>query len=146
MFLPIAEARGIHNHNLSMNPIKRIHSTLFDKEYRTYYKLHRKHRRELIRMAKDTADFDYAYLHDLVVMKIRQMFEYYVAGNNVWQSRESHENAIETLAHALQIAEDIETVWENWPDDSVKTYWEREVELYKEFYAYIGENIIYWWD
>lgn len=129
-----------------MNPIKRIHNILFDKEYRTYYKLHRKHRRELVRMAKHTADFDYAYLHDLVVMKLRQMLEYYVAGNNVWQSRESHENAIETLAHALQISEDIETVWENWPDDSVKTYWEREVELYKEFYTYIGENIMYWWD
>lgn len=129
-----------------MNPIKLIHNTLFDKEYRTYYKLHRKHRRELIRMAKQTADFDYAYLHDLVVMKLQQMLEYYVAGNNVWQSRESHENAIETLAHALQIAEDIEAVWENWPADSVKTYWEREVELYKEFYTYIGENIMYWWD
>lgn len=129
-----------------MNPIKRIHNILFDKEYRTYYKLHRKHRRKLIRMAKHTADFDYAYLHDLVVMKLRQMLEYYVAGNNVWQSRESHENAIETLAHALQIAEDIEAVWESCPDDSVKTYWEREVELYKEFYTYIGENIMYWWD
>lgn len=129
-----------------MNHFKRIYNICTDKKYRTYYKLHRKHRRELIRMAKQTADFDYAYLHNLVVMKIRQMLEYYVAGNNVWQSRESHENVIETLAHALQLAEDIETVLVNWPDDSAKTYLEREVELYKEFYTYIGENIMYWWD
>ena len=129
-----------------MNHFKRIYNICTDKKYRTYYKLHRKHRRELIRMAKQTADFDYAYQHNLVVMKIRQMLEYYVAGNNVWQSRESHENVIETLAHALQLAEDIETVLVNWPDDSAKTYLEREVELYKEFYTYIGENIMYWWD
>lgn len=129
-----------------MNHFKRIYNICTDKKYRTYYKLHRKHRRELIRMAKQTADFDYAYLHNLVVMKIRQMLEFYVAGNNVWQSRESYENVIETLAHALQLAEDIETVWENWPDDSAKTYLEREAELCKEFYTYIGENIMYWWD
>lgn len=129
-----------------MNHFKRIYNICTDKKYRTYYKLHRKHRRELIRMAKQTADFDYAYLHDLVVMKLRQMLEYYVAGNNVWQSRESHENVIETLAHALRLAEDIETVWENWPDDSAKTCLEREAELYKEFYTHLGENIMYWWD
>lgn len=129
-----------------MNHFKRIYNICTDKKYRAYYKLHRKHRRELIRMAKQTADFDYACLHNLVVMKIRQMLEFYVAGNNVWQSRESHENVIETLANATRLAEDIETVWENWTDDSAKTYLEREAELYKEFYIYIGENIMYWWD
>lgn len=93
-------------------------------------------------MAKETADFDYGYLHDLVVLKLRHMLEFYVAGNNVWQSRESHEYVIKTLSHAVNLAEQIDVVHMDYPHD----FPERETELYKEFYSYIGEHIQWWWD
>lgn len=105
------------------------------KEMREYTKMYKKHRKTMIKLAKEDRDWDYDYLHDLVVTKIKHMYEYYSAGNNVWQSEESLKEILETLAYAIDLAEKLDNA-----------YGDKREELYKEFYFYIGEKIMWWWD
>ena len=74
---------------------------IFDKERRAYRKMLRRHRRELVGLARKTADFDYEYLDELVITKIRHMYEYYTSSNNVWQSDDSLKKVIDTLKTAI---------------------------------------------
>ena len=111
---------------------------LKDKDYRAYCKMDRRHRRELVKFARTTHDYDYGYLHDLVVLKLNHFFEYYVNGNNVWQSDESKEEVLRTLRECLAFADEIEKL-----DDCD---WKVEERLYKNFYSAIGKNIKLWWD
>lgn len=108
---------------------------LKDKDYRIYCKMDRRHRRELIKLAKTVHDFDYGYLHDLVVLKIRHFLEYYKGEYNVWQDEDCSKDVILSLEHCLSVAEEIEN--SGLIDDP---------ELYKKFYSLVGKYIIYWWD
>lgn len=148
-----------------MRLFRRIRN-LFNKEMRAYNKMHRKHRKELIKLAKDDAEWDWAYLHDLVMAKIRHMHEYYVAGNNVWQADESLLPTIDELKHVLDLQEELNNVFKDVPspemkrnDDKSLTFtwseeakqlsdeaYKREDGLYKEIYSYIGEHLRGWWD
>lgn len=105
---------------------------LFDKDYRAYAKMRRRHRRELVRLAKKSEEFDFGYLHVLVKTKLGHFLEYYEAGNNVHHTDESIARVIGSLKHALALAEKIEN------DESIPP---RMDELYGEFYSYVGENI-----
>lgn len=136
------------------------------KEMRAYRKMHRKHKRELIKLAKEDAEWDWSYLHTLVVTKIRHMYEYYKAGNNVWQSDESLLPTIDQLKHVLDLQEELDNVFKDVPapemkvnDDKSLTFtwseeakqrsdeaYKRENELYEEIYSYIGQKIQWWWD
>ena len=136
------------------------------KEYRAYQKMHRKHRQELIKLAKKDAEWDWAYLHAFVMAKIRHMYEYYSAGNNVWQSEESLNEVLTSLKHVLDLQEELDNVFKDVPapemkrnDDKSLTFtWSEEArqlsdaaykrhdELYEEIYAYIGEHLQGWWD
>ena len=49
------------------------------KELREFRKMHRRHRKELVALAKDTYEFDWGWLHDSILMQIRHMYEYYSA-------------------------------------------------------------------
>lgn len=116
--------------------MKRLLKRIFkSKEMREYYKMYKRHRKTMIKLAKADRDFDYDFMHDLVVTKIKHMYEYYFLGNNVLQSEESLNKVLETLKHAIDLADKI---------DNAAIY--EENELYKEFYYYIGENITWWWD
>lgn len=111
--------------------MKRLWKKIFPtKEDCEYIKMYKRHRKTMIKLAKADRDWDYGYLHDLVVAKIKHMYEYYYAGNNVWQSEETRTKVLETLKHAIDLADN---------------HWDEE-EFYKEFYSYIGENIMWWWD
>lgn len=112
----------------------RLFKYLKDKDYRIYCKMDRRHRRELIKLAKTVKDFDYGYLHDLIVLKIRHFLEYYKSGYNVWQNEESREDVISSLERCLSVADEIEN------SDLV------DPELYKKFYSLVGKYIVYWWD
>ena len=146
--------------------MKRIFRRLFsNKEMRAYYKMRRKHRKELIKMAKKGFDFDWCYLHDLTITKIRHMYEYFSAGNNVMECEETP-NVIAELKHVLDLQEELDNVFNDKPspiitvndngsltftrsdEDSkrIEKMYEREDELYKEIYAYIGEHLRGWWD
>ena len=148
-----------------MKLFRRIRN-LFNKKMRAYNKMHRKHRKELIKLAKADAEWDWRFLHDLVITKIRHMYEYYVAGNHVFQSDETLLPIIDELKHVLDLQDELEHLFDNLPAPEITfndngsmtvTYsyeisairdraYEREDEIYKEIYTYIGEHLRGWWD
>lgn len=100
-----------------------------------YNKMRRKHRKELIKLAKEDQDFDYEYLHSLVVVKLKNMYEFYSQGHAEFLVESDLNQILETLEHAINIADKIDMV----PEPT------RIKELYQEFYEYIGQNIMLWW-
>lgn len=148
-----------------MKLFRRIRN-LFNKEMCAYNKMHCKHRKELIKLAKDDREWDWSYLHDLVMAKIKHMHEYYTAGNNVWQTDESLLPTIDELKHVLDLQEELDNVFKDVPkpemtinDDKSLTFtWSEEAkqlsdeaykrhdELYEEIYTYIGKHLQGWWD
>lgn len=145
---------------------KSIYSKIDRKEKRAYRKMYKKHRKEMIRLAKEDRDFDWSYLHELVITKIKHMYEYYSAGNNVWQTDETRVPICVQLNHVLQLQEeldhlydDLEPVFMEYNTDGsctvsrnkesatkIKELWQKESELYKSIYTFIGEHIEEWWD
>ena len=131
------------------------------KETRAYRKMYRRHRRELIKLAKKDAEWDWEFLHTLVMAKVRHMYEYYEAGNNVWRLK-----TVAELKHVLDLQEELDNVFNGMPrpiikvnDDGSVTFtcneeddkrademFKREDELYKEIYCYIAEYLRGWWD
>ena len=125
--------------------VKRILRKLFpDKGMRAYRKMYRRHRRELVKHAKETHEWDWMWLHQSVIMQIRHMHEYYTEGNNVWQVDESRNKILEQLQHVLDLEAEIEKV-----DEAPGGYYEyiqNLKNLKSEMYKYIGEHIFEWWD
>ena len=118
------------------------------KETRKYCKMHRKHRKELIKLAKETREWDFSWLHDMAIMQIKHMYEYYSAGNHVYQSEETLNKVLESLKHTLDLQDELDTLWDKEHDDltNYEDLNKRESELYAEIYTYIGQNIQWWWD
>jgi hypothetical protein len=132
-----------------MKLFKRIRNQ-FDKEMRAYYKMRRKHRKELIKLAKEDREWDWGYLHNLVMAKILQMYEYYEAGNNVWQSEESLSRVLSTLKEVIDLDKKWDDAWDecvqsNAPD-RLSVYYDTQEKLAKELYGCIAENMFWWWD
>ena len=121
-----------------MKIFKRIRNQ-FSKEKHAYYKMQRKHRKELIKLVKEDRDWDWEYLHVLVITKIRHMHEYLSAGNCVMECEETPQ-IIAELKHVLDLQNEIDT---QKPHFLVNEF---EVEKYKEIYEYIGSNLLVWWD
>ena len=126
--------------------MKKLFRKLFpSKEMRAYRKMHRRHRKGLIKLAKETREWDWGWLDDAVRIRIKHMYEYFSAGNNVWQTDETRLPIIEQLKHVLDLYEELDHLW-----DGESTDWDaickREQELYEEIYSYIGRFIQYWWD
>lgn len=121
----------------------RLFNRLFpSKEMRAYRKEHRKHRKELVKLAKNTYEFDYGYFHRMVIMQIIHMLEYYSDGHNVWQTDDSRLCIVKQLQHILDIESEInrlEEVTSSEADNKIS-------ELYMELYKSIGENLRNWWD
>ena len=116
--------------------MKKLWRRIFkSKEMREYTKMYKRHRKTMIKLAKEDRDWDYGFMHDLVVTKIKHMYEYYSAGNNVCQSEESLNQILETLKCAIDLAEKI--------DNGIIYV---DGKSYEKFYSYIGENIMWWWD
>ena len=146
--------------------MKKLFKRLFaSKEKKAFYKMHRRHRKELVKHAKKTGEWDWCWLHDSVIMQIRQMHEYYTAGNNVWQTDETRLPIIEQLKHILDLDAEIEQIDDKdygvehivkddkfefiFPDDykeKVEKDEKRKQELYEELYGSIGRDIRCWWD
>ena len=145
---------------------KSIYSKIDRKEKRAYRKMYKKHRKEMIKLAKEDRDWDWGYLHDLVITKIRHMYEYYNTGNNVWQTDETRVPICIQLNHILQLQEELDHLYDDLEpvimeyntDGSytvsrnkesvakIQTLLERESKLYKSIYKFIGEHIEAWWD
>lgn len=130
---------------------KSIYSKIDRKEKRAYRKMYRKHRKEMIRLAKEDRDFDWSYLHDLVITKIKHMYEYYSAGNNVWQTDETRVPICAQLNHVLQLQDEIDHLYDDekyakYSVEEATSLWKKESELYKSIYTFIGEHLEEWWD
>lgn len=137
-----------------------------NKEYRAYKKMHNKHRKELIKLVKKDFEWDWCFFHELVITKIRHMYEYYKAGNHVFQSDETLLPLIDELKHVLDLQDELDHLFDNkpspemiknengsltfiWTDEAraqSDALYEREDEIYKEIYTYIGEHLRGWWD
>ena len=144
--------------------MKKLFRKLFpSKEMREYNKMYRRHRRELMKLAKKDRDWDYGWLDEFVLTKIRHMYEYFSDRNNVWQSDESLNEILEQLKHVLDLYKELDGLWDNYEssliknddgsvtvtDEGSKRYLAiktREQELYEEIYSYIGKYIQWWWD
>lgn len=139
--------------------MKKLFRRLFpSKEWRTYNKMHRRHRKELIKHAKKTGEWDWCWLHESIIMQIKHMHEYYSAGNNVWQVDESRLKIVEQLKHILDLQSEIDRmeddeycvdcVYENdmLIKDKILEYEKKEQELYEELYGSIGKYLRWWWD
>lgn len=146
--------------------MKKLFRKLFpNKEMRAFRKMHRRHRKELIKHAKQTCEWDWGWLHDSIIMHVRHMHEYYSERNNVWQTDETRLPIIEQLKHILDLDAEIdrmqdddngvEYIHENgvckavYPDDykeRMQKWCDREQELYEELYGLIGKNLRWWWD
>ena len=134
---------------------------------RKFRKMHRRHRKELVKLAKETGEWDSCWLHRSVIMQIMHMHEYYSAGNNVWQVDESRLEIVEQLQHILDLVSELERVESDdcglelifddndniiesiRPDDYRERVLEQEKrtsELYEEIYRSVGKNIRCWWD
>lgn len=130
---------------------KSIYSNIDKKEKRAYRKMYRKHRKEMIKLAKEDRDFDWSYLHDLVITKIKHMYEYYSAGNNVWQTDETRIPICVQLNHVLQLQDEIDHLYDDekytkYSVEEATSLWKKESELYKSIYTFIGEHLEEWWD
>ena len=144
--------------------MKKLFKKLFpSKEMRAYNKMHRRHRRELVKLAKTTKEWDYGWLYDSTIMQIRHMYEYYTARNNVYQSDESLLSLIDSLKYVLDLDNELEHLWDDHirghvvnedgsitsTEESAKSFIDkskREQELYQEIYSHIAYNIMTWWD
>lgn len=133
------------------------------KEMRDYNKMHRRHRKELVRLAKTIREWDYGWLYDSTIMQIRHMYEYYTARNNVYQSDETLLSLIDSLKYVLDLDNELEHLWDDHirghvvnedgsitsTEESAKSFIDkskREQELYQEIYSHIAYNIMTWWD
>ena len=123
--------------------MSRLFNRLFpSKDMREYRKEHRKRRKELVKLAKNTYEFDYGYFHRMVIMQIIHMLEYYSEGHNVLQTDETRLCIVKQLQHILDIESEINILEEaNSPEAENKI-----LELYAELYKSIGENLRNWWD
>ena len=94
------------------------------------------------------------------------MYEYYKAGNNVWQSDENLLSTIDQLKHVLDLQEELDNVFKDVPSPEMKVNenksltftwsdeakrlsdeaYKRHDELYEEIYSYIGKHLQEWWD
>ena len=146
--------------------MKKLFRRLFpDKEMRAFRKMHRRHRKELVKHAKETGEWDWFWLHESIIMQIRHMYEYYSEGNNVWQADESRLKIVEQLKRVLDAEAEIDRMQDDkngvefvcegdkvravYPDDyteRVQKWEERQQGLYEEIYGIIGKYMRWWWD
>lgn len=146
--------------------MKKLFRRIFpSREMRRYRKMHHRHRRELIKLAKETREYDWCWLHQMVMLQIKQMHEYYSAGDNVWQTDETRLPIVEELKYVLDMYEEIDRLENDhlgleWimedgnikfihPEGYMEKHKEKEdriTELYEEIYSSIGKNLRNWWD
>lgn len=104
-------------------------------EYRAFCKMRSRHRRELVKLAKHSNDFDYEYIHELVVLKLKHFLEYYSANNNVWMDEDTRHEIINSLEICL-----------NANNEILESLSFSDTERFKKFYNLVAEYITFWWD
>ena len=108
------------------------------REWKIYCKQLKKHRKNLIFVLKEDKDFDYRFLHALVMQKLNNMLDFWQEDCNVHSSDTVREGNMTTLAEAIKLGNRLGSNCSELEDD--------EKQAYKNFYSYIGEHITEWWD
>lgn len=132
-------------------------------EFKEFKASSRSHRRKLKAIAKRDVDFDWCGLHEYVCQKIRNMAEFYEKGNCVVQNEDSRQATLNSLRKAVAIIDELENCWkgllsnvssvkeilENKDPERTKAViecTEKEANLFKTLYCYIGTHLREWWD
>ena len=132
--------------------LARIEKKKRKKELRAYRKMRRKQKREMHKLVDNAAPYSYGWIDELVITQIKHMHEYYSSGNNVWQTDETRLPIIKELKHVLDLYSELDNVWggvfskDGDIEDKINIAYEKEKELYREFYLYIAEHHLNWWD
>lgn len=143
--------------------LTRIEKKERKKKMRAYRKMYHRHRKELVKLAKQDRDFDWGWLDEFVRTKIKHMHEYFSEGNNVWQTDDTRVPIVEQLKHILDLYDEMDHLWDSHisghiknedgsitpTEESTKSYIkirDREQELFEEIYSFIGCHIQEWWD
>ena len=131
---------------LNPSPLRKLKRKLFpSKEVRAFRRMHRRHSKELVKIAKQAYPFDYGWLDELVHTQIKHMHEYFSAGNNVWQTDETRLPIVGQLQHVMDLYDEMDNLWDSSTKEFGEVY-KREQELYEEIYGFIGSNLKGWWD
>lgn len=101
-----------------------------------FRKMQRNHTKELVKVAKKTKDFDYHYLHNLVMKQIYNMYEMYSDRECIMQVDELRLEIVNPLKEIIELNNKL----------SVSVSYEDKNDILKQIYTKIGENIMYWWD
>ena len=119
---------------------KFIRKIFASKEMRGYNAMCKRQVRELIKLSIETRPFDYSWFHEMVILQIRHMLEYYTAGNNVFQAEETLTPLKDSLKKILDLQKELDDGFDE------RLYPSKEAETYKQIYGIIGDNILTWWD
>lgn len=136
------------------------------KAEKLYKAMQKKHRKERVKLAKESADFDWSYLHNYVKTFVLHMYEFYDTGVMLYQAEEERQKTLSSLRKAKELIDKMESVFKPYYEtlelltdeqltefitsdkwDKVTTELAKEEEkLFVEFYRYIGEHMKEWWD
>lgn len=124
-----------------MYRFKKIMRKLFPtKEFKSYQKMHKRHKKELVEYAKGIHEWDWGWLHDSIEMQLRHMLEFYKGNSYILQADESRLEIIKQLEKALELFANANEI------DSTSFNDEEVQKAFIEFYSYLGEHIREWWD
>ena len=86
---------------LNVNKIKSKTNRELKKEFKRYKTAHRKYIKQLVKLARTDAEYDYGQIIDILLLMLKRRLEYYKLGDNVWQAEESRQEVIRTLQSAV---------------------------------------------
>lgn len=124
-----------------MYKFKKIMKKVFPtKKFKSYQKMHRKHKKELVKYVKGIHEWDWGWLHDSIGMQLKHMLEFYKGNSCILQADESRLEIIKQLEKALELFANANKI------DSTSFNDEEVQKAFIEFYSYLGEHIREWWD
>lgn len=113
-----------------------------EEAYKSYRKLFKKQKKELIKRAKQFKTFDYGFMDKLLFQIIRMFYDFYKNPDLLYQDTESEfndwPNMVNSLKRCVEIVDTIENV------DYATCANERE--LRDELFTLIKDNHTAWWD
>ena len=103
-------------------------------KHRHFSAMQKRHRRLLLDITKYDEDFDYGWLHEYIVRKLKNMLEFYESGYAHCDFKKC-QKVKEELREAIRLSRLIDN----------QTYIDDEAKALAVFYRYVGEHIGGWW-
>lgn len=77
-----------------------------------YRKMMKSYKKELKKLAKKAAPWEYGFLEEYFITYLRFMKDYFELGENVWQVDETRIPIVESLSGALNAYNEYESAWD----------------------------------